>query len=387
LTMGSSFYLRHKRWSRYHVGVAAEPSPTYGGRMLALYNPELTQGSPSKEEQYHLDDDEPNYTDDDVELTKTKKSGAGWMKPIVLCAHEPNILPTAKLSPLKSVSMEEDANQSINGFPLEKLIFSREHCQVDVPAWIETMNRTERIRQLTYVVRVTHSEEGKSEYMSDDDASDGGLGTTTKTFARLRTGRELARIMMVGKSVGETPTTSSCNQNSHHKRKSTFDFRDDVSLDEDLLDSDFEEGSYEEDVEVKLSESESDSEDDSEEVEEPLRRRSRGGRVKRGKRLIGKVAKSAKSATKKTVVGTAKLTKNTAVGTGKLAAKTVYGTGKAAVGTGKLVAKGTVSAGKMAGKAVIAPVSRRSKKPPKSEPKAKKRQGTKPRLELSKKTM
>jgi hypothetical protein len=103
--------------------------------------------------------------------------------------------------------------------------------------------------------------------------------------------------------------------------------------------------------------------------------------------LIGKVAKSAKSATKKTVVGTAKLTKNTAVGTGKLAAKTVYGTGKAAVGTGKLVAKGTVSAGKMAGKAVIAPVSRRSKKPPKSEPKAKKRQGTKPRLELSKKTM
>jgi hypothetical protein len=193
---------------------------------------------------------------------------------------------------------------------------------------------------------------------------------------------------MVGKSVGETPTTSSGNQHSHHRRKSTFDvdYRDDVSLDEDLLDSDYEEVSSGEDIEVKLSDSESDSENDSDEVDEPSRRR-KGGRVTRGKRLIGKVAKSAKSATKKTVVGTAKLTKNTAVGTGKLAAKTVYGTGKAAVGTGKLVAKGTVSAGKMAGKAVIGPVSRRSKKPPKSEPKAKQRQGTKPRLELSKKAM
>lgn len=394
LTMGSSFYLRHKRWSRYHVGVAADPSPTYGGRMLALYNPKSTHGSPSNEEQYHPDDDEPNYTDDDMEMVK--KNRAGWMKPIVLCAHEPNILTAPyALSPLKSVSIDEDTNGSIEDFPLEKLIFSRDHCQVDVPAWIETMNRTERIRQLTYVVRVTRSEEAKSEYMSDDDASDAGLGTTTKTFARLRTGRELARIMMVGKSVGETPTVASGNQYIHHKRKSTFDvdFRDDISLEEDLLDSDYEDGSSGEEMEVKLAESQdesyldSDSENDSDEVEEPSRQRSRGGRVTRGKRLIGKVAKSAKSATKKTVVGTAKLTKNTAVGTGKLAAKTVYGTGKAAVGTGKLVAKGTKTAGKMASKAVIAPVSRRPKKPPKSEPKAKKKQGTMPRLELSKKTM
>jgi hypothetical protein len=67
-----------------------------------------------------------------------------------------------------------------------------------------------------------------------------------------------------------------------------------------------------------------------------------------------------------------------ALATGKFSAKAVKGagklTGKAAKGTTKVAYRGTkkaVNAGKSAGRAVIAPVSRKSKKPPKAEPKTK----------------
>ncbi|KAL3941309.1 MAG: hypothetical protein SGBAC_004309 [Bacillariaceae sp.] len=409
LTMGSSFTLKHKRWSRYHIGVASEPSPTYGGRMLSLYNPAMSQDKPSAEDQ-HMSDDE-DVSDEELELDK--KTSTGWMNKLVLCAQEPTTVPPPMaLSPSRSATNDEEPGDSADALPIEKLVFSEDHCHVDVPAWIETMNRTERIRQLTYVVRVTHSEAQDEDAAAeagddgDDEVSQTSPVNTTRTFARLRTGRELARIMMVGKS--STAVTKSATSNiSYHKRKSfDIDFRDDLSMDDDdiSLDDDIDDDEYAEDVELKLigsqedveileAVSESDESEDEEILEEEIEQRSpKAGRVTRGKRLIGKVAKTAKSATKSTVVGTGKLAVKSAVGTGKLAvgtgkfaAKTVYGTTKAAVGTGKYVAKGTLSAGKMAGQAVIAPITKR--KPPKSEPKAKKLQGAKARLELSKKTM
>lgn len=418
LTMGSSFTLKHKRWSRYHVGVSAEPSPTYGGRMLSLYNPAKSQDKPSADDQYIPDDED--HSDDELELDK--KTPTEWSK-LVLCAQEPPTPPAPKLalSPGRSPTRDEELNNSADILPIDKLVFSEDHCHVDVPAWIETMNRTERIRQLTYVVRITHSEGA--------DASGEFTDDTTKTFARLRTGRELARIMMVGKSSAAvtTPATSSI-QVSYHKRKAfDVEFRDDVSVEEDdtSMDDDIDDEEYAEDVELKLngsqdeveileavSESDDDLEDEEELEEDSTAQPSqKTGKVAAGKRLIGKVAKTTKSAAKSTVVGTGKLavksavgtgklavgtgklaaktavgTGKLAVGTGKLAAKTVYGTTKAAVGTGKYVAKGTLTAGKMAGQAVIAPIKKR--KQPTSEPKVKKIQDAKgARLELSAKTM
>ena len=246
------------------------------------------------------------------------------------------------------------------------------------------MHRTERIRQLTYVVRVTHSDLG-------EDGSD--AGPSTKTFARLRTGREVARMMMVGKSIGVSQATSNSKSLNRDypslefegtprqtvgKRQSpigsshSFDMeltpkKYEMSFDED--DSGDEESAfldYEEDIANERSGSNdtiemmlddgSDSDIDLSDAEREINSR-RKGRVRKGTKLIGKAAKV----------------------TGKLAVKAVKGTGKAAVGAGKLAAKG-------AGKVVTAPIPRSSKKPPKSEPKAKKR-GFKPRLELSKKTM
>jgi hypothetical protein len=368
--------------------------------MLGLYNPKTNQGStPTNDVPDNPDDNDDKFSDDENLSEFDKKNIVGWMEPIILCAYEPNIpITTNPLSPIKSAGNDFEDSERFDTFPLEKLIFSSEHCQVDVPAWIETMNRTERIRQLTYVVRVTqtethNNEEGKEDDISEDDGSE--TGPITKQFVRLRTGRELARIIRVGRSVA--PASSQIGKYSAHRRNPTFDFSDGgiglaasddhshseihniPSIDEDasLEDSieDYEDLSSGDDLDVKYTvreEIEASVNSDSEPDEMP--RASRPGRVKRGKTMLGKVAKTAKSATKKTVVGTGILTKNTVIGTGKVA-------GKVAFGAGKFATKGAV----MAGKAVTKPLSR--KKPPKAEPKAKKRQGTVARLELSKKTM
>jgi hypothetical protein len=493
LTMGGSFTLRHKRWSRYHVGVAADPSPTYGGRMLGLHNPKSEKGDQA-DEQYHSDEGDAPEEGDPIVDNKAKPA---WMKPLVLCAVEPtSLFPTHPLSP------KSNSNAPITEFedgPLDsafitpnKLVFSSENSHVDVPAWIEMMNRTERVRQLTYVVRVVHPlparEEGKGDDSKHEESE--AIEKGPETFVRLRSGRELARIMRVGQSVNLnfTPTTStrqadrrntsseklgmrhssaegtstppnkrkegilslSPNIARSHSAEVPLDFsfdasaRDDESEEESI---DSVEEAVEETVEEEASaryesddqmvveireeqddgfglESESEEmETESEaEVEEEEHRRKKRGVVGKGKAMVGKVAKTAKNATfatgmtavktvvgtgklsAKAVVGTGKLAAKTTVGTGKLAAKTVVGTGKltgkavagttkVAVGTGKAamrqskkIAKGTVNVGKKVsaktvhvgkkvsvktGKAVIAPISRKSKKPPKAEPKTK----------------
>ena len=66
--------------------------------------------------------------------------------------------------------------------------------------------------------------------------------------------------------------------------------------------------------------------------------------MRKGKSIIGKVGKAAKNVSMKT--------------------------GKAAVRQSRKMAKGTVNAGK----AVIGPISRKSKKPPKTEPKIKRQE-------------
>jgi hypothetical protein len=192
LTMGGSFVLRHKRWSSYFVGVASEPSPTYGGRMLGLYNPK--NKDQTAEEQYQSDDGELDEGDPELKTNKL-----AWMKPLILSAIEPQFLapPVTPLSPRKSIEHDESLLESVFSAPS----FCSEHSQADVPAWIEIMNRRDRVRQLTYVVRVTQprKEEQKSE---DGENEDFELAEKEpEAFFRLRTGRELAQIMRVGQSV------------------------------------------------------------------------------------------------------------------------------------------------------------------------------------------
>jgi hypothetical protein len=49
LTVGGSFWLQHKWWSKFSVGVASEGSATFGGRMLGLYRAKDGGGSGGKD--------------------------------------------------------------------------------------------------------------------------------------------------------------------------------------------------------------------------------------------------------------------------------------------------------------------------------------------------
>ena len=509
LTMGGSFTLRHKRWSRYNVGVAQEPSPTYGGRMLGLYNPKSKNGSQDDDEQYHSDEGGEGPVTDGDQLVLDNKTKAGWMKPLVLCALEPNSLLPASMSMTSwlgaktNMPVADDNNilESPSFVTPDTLVFSIEHSQVDVPAWIEMMNRTERIRQLTYVVRVIHRipahqeilEEGKE----DDELEDSELIGSTKdrepqSFVKLRTGRELSQLMAVGQNTrasstgasggggggrkaerrksssaaASSPTEfqtslssgkgqasrSSAIRHSFVERspspsnnrepmlslspairaKNTSNIPLDLSIDllekpEDSDDSSkesyLEEDEREDDKasvdsfepelgddEIDQESSESEPESESEQEQEG---RKKHGAVSKGKKIIGKVAKGTGKLAAKTVKGTGKLTAKTVVGTGKLTAKTVVGTGKltakTVVGTGKLTGKVAVGAGKVAvgtgksagrlvkkgakgtksitmsaGKAVVSQIPRKSKKPPKAEPKAKRKEKETLHVEVSK---
>jgi hypothetical protein len=196
LTLGGSFTLRHKRWSRYSVGIAAEASTDFGGRMLSLYNLKRNKGASAEEERpqatYHSEDDD----EDDKEIPSIGDSG--WIKPLVLCTQDPNICSlTGMFSPRKSPPkpLRVDDNDEERVEPRtssgSKLIFSNEHSHADVPAWIEIMDRVHRVRQLAYVVRVTHRNPVGDEPTSADD----------ETFIRLKSGKELAHIMNIGQSV------------------------------------------------------------------------------------------------------------------------------------------------------------------------------------------
>jgi len=166
--------------------------------MLGLYNPKKAEQT--ADEQYQSDEGEPDEGDPELKAGKPT-----WMKPLILSAIEPHIassplLPVSPRVRAESGESEEPHVDAAGLFSVDRLTFCSEHAHADVPAWIEMMNRTDRVRQLAYVVRVTNrvKEEQKS-----DDGTD-YLGPTEKdseTFLRFRTGRELAQIMRVGQSV------------------------------------------------------------------------------------------------------------------------------------------------------------------------------------------
>ena len=182
LTLGGTFTLRHKRWKGYQVGVSAQESPTYGGRMLGIFSPlsqDMGDGSES--------DNEPDAKLDTEENVIPEKGN--WLKPLRICAHITNscvVTPTAA-STDASPTFTFDNVVELSGST--KLIASS--FQVDVPIWIEIMNRSERSHQLAYVVRVVV-----------DDSLDKDVETQRvfSSFVRLRTGRELAGIMRLGMS-------------------------------------------------------------------------------------------------------------------------------------------------------------------------------------------
>lgn len=187
LNLDGSFYLRHKRWSKYLVGVSREGSTTYGGRMLGLYNPK--EGN-NRALGYSVEDDD---LLPDADLPESDEKDGHWMYPLYLeICDAPTTIPL--VSELKA-STEYVIDASEN----KRASFSNEDRQVDVPAWIEIMNRAERVSQLAYVVRVVSPQEKSIQIDAEGHANenDKKLGERS-AFMRLRTGRDLSRIMRAG---------------------------------------------------------------------------------------------------------------------------------------------------------------------------------------------
>jgi hypothetical protein len=369
LTLGGSFWLQHKRWSKFMVGVSAESSATYGGRMLGLYSRKDSVGGPS-EDPYLSDEGEVQELDQLV--CNYEKGKSNWMRPLQLRAYESYscTVPTGTVT-VKTESDDQSVEELADNEKVD-LVFSSDDFQMDAPAWLEIMNRRERIRQLTYAVRVLPAEETLSDAGTSDDefqTEDVGPPPVLGAFIRLRTGAELAQIMRVGlnwrhsqsitrrKTIPQSSSMLSVSPSpgtpNSPKRKSASIPLSPDSIEETSMPYQFEEedSEYEWDGDAETT-------DDVEmlnvayEGEDTTDRRPRKGR-----KLIGKIAKSVKRHS--TTTGKSVVRRSLKVGKGTVSA------GKAIIAPSVKVGKGTVSAGK----AIIAPI--RHKNPPEREPKAK----------------
>eukprot|EP00978_Attheya_sp_CCMP212_P007182 scaffold16717_cov53-Attheya_sp.AAC.5 len=167
LTLGGSFWLQHRRWSRYEVGISVDDSARYGGKLLGLFK---SGTSSITIEADCPDDDEDHRGDTEFEASEVPMKGkTTWMRPLMLCAHE---------------------------------------IKLDVPAWIEMMHRSKRTRQRVYVVRAIQNQvvQGKEEIVDNPAEKSPSVEEERKTektpqtvsFVRLRTGQDLAVILRLG---------------------------------------------------------------------------------------------------------------------------------------------------------------------------------------------
>lgn len=185
LTLGGSFWLSHKRWSKCMVGVAGEESAAYGGRLLGLYSAKDGTGLSND-----LSDDGDPLTDEEQLITRKGKKKGDWIKPLQLRAYESfssTVAPRTDDDNLQANEVLVDLNKATS--------FSCDDHGMDVPVWLEMMNRTERTRQLVYVVRVLPSDEPSH---STEEGSENDSTIIQGAFFRLRTGSNLSQLMRVG---------------------------------------------------------------------------------------------------------------------------------------------------------------------------------------------
>uniref|UniRef100_A0A7S4EP11 DUF547 domain-containing protein n=1 Tax=Pseudo-nitzschia australis TaxID=44445 RepID=A0A7S4EP11_9STRA len=352
LTLGGSFTLRHKRWSKYSVGISSKPSTYFGGRMLSLYNTNKNSGKGTvpEEDRNQTIDQSDDEADTDQEMPSMEESGR--VKPLVLCTQNPQTaMAISPISPIRGFHLDDNDQEKTepktpNGF---RLIFSSEHSRADVPAWIEMLDRVKRVRQLAYVVRVVYR----------NPTGTASEKINEETFVRLKSGKKLARIMNIGQSIEipnsaprplthvdsgdsvDTITNTNNSMNRSHSAERLAGSHQSCEEEDGLLEKKIESSGnlseydscgdpgsdiYETSVPIKIENN--DSMNDDEMLEDSISESSLTDTEtgNKNKRRLGNVKRLAKK--------TGLITKKTAKGTTKLAAKGIKGTGKA---TGKVV--------------------------------------------------
>lgn len=191
LTLGGSFWLRHQRWSKYEVGVSAKQSPTYGGRMLGLYVP----GSSNQREEINNPDDEDDAQVMELDESEGKRQNS-WMRPLLLSAHKLSpVVDMTKELPSLSPTVSFQMSFSDNDLPI---CLSAGMFRIDVPGWIEMVHRTDRRRQLLYIVRITVDKEEDAEIDASEEIA---MTKTVSSVVRLRNGNEIAELIRLGRAL------------------------------------------------------------------------------------------------------------------------------------------------------------------------------------------
>lgn len=209
---GCPFSLASQRWPQYTIGACVESSAKYGGRMLGISKTEKISvgedvgGYPSEDDgQSH--DNELDVADDVVEKSRDKR-----MMPLLLCAEAfPSPL---TLTPMQTPNVARNLftgdtsrvpNPETTSSTEPSVQPAQKEYEVDVPVWLEMMNRTQRKMQLVYVVRFKKvqpeaNEESRldSETESFSTGDNQGTALHSRMFLKLRTGRDLAPILRLG---------------------------------------------------------------------------------------------------------------------------------------------------------------------------------------------
>ena len=210
IKLGSPFSLQSRKWSRFNVGAMQSSSAKFGGRMLGLYKADPTVDLLEPEE---IDDiDIPQNVGMENKIT-----------PLSFFADYFNA--SHALSPEKTKRVPESNRLDIDIVEGDNLFeenqdvaFLRRRYDIDVPVYIEMMNRTNRTKQRVYAVRA-------KEYTSTETNEEGLL--TGQVTMKLRTGHALASTLRLGlNEVGNTKSELPTNG-------LVFQPSDPVELDED----------------------------------------------------------------------------------------------------------------------------------------------------------
>lgn len=202
VVLGCPFSLASQRWSHYTIGACFESSAKYGGRMLGIYKTgkvtvsddvgdamrRYTDATLGDEEDGQTHDNELDLGDHLIEKSRDKR-----MMPLLLCAE---LCHSSALLTVQSPNLARNLFTGGNS-PVQNPVGTsstppavQKHYDVDVPVWLEMMNRTQRRMQLVYAVRfknvLTQAKEG---HMSD------AITPNSRMFVKLRTGRDLAPIL------------------------------------------------------------------------------------------------------------------------------------------------------------------------------------------------
>jgi len=183
ISLDLPFSLQSRKWSRYLVGAMQSSSAKYGGRMLGLY-----KAGPL------IDHLEPEL-DDDLDITQhdemDNRGDKGMIMPLLLCANAFDA--SRDVSPEKkrrthTLTRQETSEEDDSSFHEKQESESRRY-KLDVPVYIEMMNRTNRTKQRVYAVRA-------KEYNATDGNDENVF--KGKVVMKLRTGHSLASVLRIG---------------------------------------------------------------------------------------------------------------------------------------------------------------------------------------------